>query len=141
MIPIMMLGIKTRVVEELLSSRIASVIKIGTHIAIVNASIISNINQILELNSGSNMALLKKEVISIFMVGNAIKTIIDFTALTNMKGVNAHSSILNLYDPSIFSIVPPLYILNGLISDSLYFSFSFLSPPNLLSNLSVNPTA
>ncbi|MFX1453695.1 MAG: hypothetical protein ACFFCM_22890, partial [Promethearchaeota archaeon] len=101
MIPIIMLGIKTRVVEELLSSRIASVIKIGTHIAIVNASIMSNINQILELNKGSNMALLKKGVISIFMVGNAIKTIIDFTALTNMKGVNAHSSILNLYDPSI----------------------------------------
>ena len=44
-------GIKTRVVEELLNSLIAIVIKIGTHIAIVKASIISKAAQDLELKS------------------------------------------------------------------------------------------
>ena len=48
--PMIIVGINTRVVEELLSSLIAKVINIGTQIAIVRASITSSIAQVPELN-------------------------------------------------------------------------------------------
>jgi len=83
-------GISTRVVEELLNSLIASVIKIGTQAAIVIASIISKIAQVGALNIWSNTASLNVVPVT-STVGKPKRTIKILIALINKNGVNAHN--------------------------------------------------
>ncbi len=97
----MIVGINTRVVEELLSSLIAKVINIGTQIAIVRASSTSNIAQVPELNIWSKtpaiLAIVKSGTATEGNPTNAIRALI---ALTSMNGENAHNIILNLWEAS-----------------------------------------
>ena len=100
MTPIITVGINTRVVEELLNSLIDIVINIGTHIAIVNASITSKTAQVPEENIWSKTVKSLGSVVEVVTFGNPASTIRILIALMSKNGVKAHNIILNLYEPS-----------------------------------------
>ena len=86
-------GTRTRKVEELASSLIANVIKIGTHIAIVSASMTSNMAQTAEVNIGLNIEASTEPETATLTVGKATRIIKTLIRLINKNGVKAHNSI------------------------------------------------
>ena len=109
MIPTVKEDINTRNVDVLPSSLIPIVIKIGTHTAIVIASITSNTVHTGELNMALNIEASNSELsMSTLTVGKATKIIKIFIKFINKNGAKAHMSILYLYAACFCNSVPLL---------------------------------